>query len=296
MHTYERWMILQYFCALLKLKPFEKAPDQMSDIIGWIKSHGRSLGLPPLSWVEESSENGRRSEIRAMQGRRLARMAHGGLRRGSATCAGALAVCRSVLIWLVRKLRPDGIPSAICSGLSHGSPTTACALIWSRPETKSLEYAAVDRAFDLGQLRRFLPQLTHSREIRDGGLAAKFGLLRVDHGGDFRLTDVVEADFCRRDGFARKEVRGLLLGDSQPASLAWEDFDHIGEARELAARIVAAGDGIGGANILLYGPPGTGKSEFAKTLGAQRWGAACISSARRTSMEQSPSVTSASPH
>jgi transitional endoplasmic reticulum ATPase len=58
------------------------------------------------------------------------------------------------------------------------------------------------------------------------------------------------------------------------ASLAWSDFEHLGDLRDLAARIVAAAGKPGGAsrrgaNLLFYGAPGTGKSEFVKTLGAR---------------------------
>jgi transitional endoplasmic reticulum ATPase len=66
----------------------------------------------------------------------------------------------------------------------------------------------------------------------------------------------------------------LLLGEPARASLAWKDFEHLGDLHDLAARIVrGAGDLRGaarrGANLLFYGPPGTAKSEFAKTLGAR---------------------------
>ena len=66
----------------------------------------------------------------------------------------------------------------------------------------------------------------------------------------------------------------LLLGEPARASLGWADFEHLGDLRDLAARIVAAAGNLRGAarrgvNLLFYGPPGTGKSEFAKTLGAR---------------------------
>ena len=266
MHAYERWVVLQYFCALLKLRPFEKAPRSNEDIIGWIKSHGRSLGLPPLSRVEESAKKGAADgnlRIRADDWREW-RTAVFGRQHDRAPAPSRL---QKRIIWLAENCGLSDSERDLLGLVARISHNSVCADLVAAGN-EEFEYAAVDRAFDLGQLRRFLPQLTHSREIRDGGLAAKFGLLRVDHGGDFRLTDVVEELLSARR-LCGKEVRGLLLGDSQPASLAWEDFDHIGEARELAVRIVAAGDGIGGANILLYGPPGTGKSEFAKTLGAR---------------------------
>ena len=73
--------------------------------------------------------------------------------------------------------------------------------------------------------------------------------------------------------FESRRVSDLLLGEPARASLAWIDFEHLGDLRDLVARIVAAAGTLRGAtrrgvNLLFYGPPGTGKSEFAKTLGA----------------------------
>jgi hypothetical protein len=74
--------------------------------------------------------------------------------------------------------------------------------------------------------------------------------------------------------FQPRRVSDLLLGEPARASLAWKDFEHLGDLRDLAARIVAGAGGLRGAarrgvNLLFYGPQGTGKSEFAKTLGAR---------------------------
>jgi len=51
----------------------------------------------------------------------------------------------------------------------------------------------------------------------------------------------------------------------------WADFEHLGEARDFAARLLkgALGRKAAGVNLLLYGPPGTGKTEFCKALAAQ---------------------------
>jgi transitional endoplasmic reticulum ATPase len=70
---------------------------------------------------------------------------------------------------------------------------------------------------------------------------------------------------------SREEWAAAMFGQPLAPSLAWEDFEHLGCARDLAARVLA---GVGksrakGINLLLHGPVGTGKTEFCKTLAAK---------------------------
>ena len=62
-----------------------------------------------------------------------------------------------------------------------------------------------------------------------------------------------------------------LLGRACPAGLDWADFAHLGDAADLAARLLAGGARAGepGVHVLLYGPPGTGKTELAAALAAR---------------------------
>jgi transitional endoplasmic reticulum ATPase len=62
-----------------------------------------------------------------------------------------------------------------------------------------------------------------------------------------------------------------IFGPPLTPKLAWEDFDHLGEERELAARVLAGAreQGASGINLLFHGPVGTGKTEFCKTLAAK---------------------------
>ena len=62
-----------------------------------------------------------------------------------------------------------------------------------------------------------------------------------------------------------------IIGRPVTSPLAWEDFSHVGEAAEMAWRLLdgAVADGTPGVHIMLAGPPGTGKSEFAAALAAK---------------------------
>ncbi len=67
------------------------------------------------------------------------------------------------------------------------------------------------------------------------------------------------------------DVRQNILGETRRPTLEWDDFDHIGRARDKLAAFLkeAIRNKIPGVNVLLWGPPGTGKTEFCKTLAAR---------------------------
>jgi len=106
--------------------------------------------------------------------------------------------------------------------------------------------------------------------LSDNGLLVRFGLIEKDDNDNFRLSDLIDNILSKKQ-LAAPQIRPLLLGTPAAASLSWDDFAHLGELRDLAARILAhRGDNAPkAANILIYGPPGTGKSEFVKTLAAR---------------------------
>src|SRR6185437_10243584 len=104
----------------------------------------------------------------------------------------------------------------------------------------------------------------------EGGRLAELGLIETREST--RLSLVVRR-LLSLPRFQRRSVSDLLLGEPARASLSWSYFEHLGDVRGLAARIVAGNVSRGsdhrGPNLLFYGPPGTGKSEFAKALGAK---------------------------
>ena len=49
MHPYERWTLRRYLANALKSSRFARPPRADCDIVAWIESHSRLLGLPDLA-------------------------------------------------------------------------------------------------------------------------------------------------------------------------------------------------------------------------------------------------------
>jgi transitional endoplasmic reticulum ATPase len=144
------------------------------------------------------------------------------------------------------------------------------------PKVSALIEAVTGRyGLDLGvvdgsDLRPFLERGVADSELSSEGRIAQLGLVDTRDGP--RLSNVARR-ILALPRLGAHRVGDLLLGKPATATLAWQEFCHLGATRELAARMVLAARGSpdraqGKANLLFYGPPGTGKTEFAKTLGA----------------------------
>lgn len=124
--------------------------------------------------------------------------------------------------------------------------------------------------FDFAELRPVLDAQVDRRDLSEHGLLTRFGLIEKDDNDNCQISGLVGAMLSRKR-LGAPQIGHLLLGKPAVASLGWDDFAHLGELRDLAARMIAhSGVGVpNAANILIYGPPGTGKSEFVKTLAAR---------------------------
>jgi len=263
MHPYERWTIRRYLVNALNTSRFARPPRPSADIVAWIETHARSIGIPSLS----RPASGWRGE------RRL---------RETTNLRESWKAWRAKAIAAVRERAPRPSPlqrrltwlaDACCLTEPQRAMLGLLARFHQSPKVSALADAINDR-FDLDAITSsdLLPLL--DRSARRGGLAeegrlAQLGL--IDARGSIHLSAVVRR-FLSLPRLNARNVGDLLIGKPAHASLGWSDFAHLGELRDLAAKVVAAANRRNsnpacGANILFHGPPGSGKSEFAKTLG-----------------------------
>ncbi|MBA91221.1 MAG: AAA family ATPase [Phyllobacteriaceae bacterium] len=66
------------------------------------------------------------------------------------------------------------------------------------------------------------------------------------------------------------DILASMFATVEPATVTWDDFEHIGPERDFALRLLkgALKRRERGVNILLHGAPGTGKTELCKVLAA----------------------------
>jgi AAA+ superfamily predicted ATPase len=266
MHRYEHWIIRHYLANALRASRFAKLPRSDSDVVAWLETHGRSAGLPQPPPGVCIGRKSRRDEAYAS--------------------IAAWPRWRRALIAVGREAPPSPSPLqrrikwlALACALSEqqssafGLLTRATlspkvlALVEAISGRYRLDLAVLDSS-DLGQL---LEGPAAGDELSPDGRLAQLGLIDARNGA--RLSNVARR-ILELPRLAARRVGDLLLGEPVAATLGWDDFVHLGEVRELTARMVSAAGGSRtrgrfGVNLLFYGPPGTGKTEFAKTLGAQ---------------------------
>ena len=264
MHPYERWIIRRYLANALRASRFARPPRRDKDIATWIESHARLLGLPDLAPGAGSSRRSRGFDgpIDSASWRAF--------RAATIVAAREPAPKPSPL-----QRRLDWLAEACCLTEAHNSVLGLLARASQVRHVSALVEAVNDRlefgSADGSELFPFLETNAERRELAAGGRLCQLGLIEASEAP---RPSVVVRRLLALPRFGARRVGDLLLGRPARASLGWSDFEHLGDLRDLAARIVAAAGKLGGAsrrgaNLLFYGAPGTGKSEFAKTLGAR---------------------------
>jgi hypothetical protein len=91
--------------------------------------------------------------------------------------------------------------------------------------------------FDYSELRAILDKQVNRRELSESGLLMQLGLIEKDDSANFQAPELVTTMLSTKR-LATPQFRALLLGKPAAASLGCEEFAHLGELRDLAARIV----------------------------------------------------------
>src|SRR5271167_192994 len=263
MHPYERWILRRYLANALRASRFARPPSRGKDIAAWIENHARLLGLPDLALGSGSS---RRS--RGLDGP-IDLASWRAFRAATIVAAREPAPNPSPL-----QRRLDWLAEACCLTEAHSGVLGLMARASQTPQVSALVEAVNDRlefgSADGSELFPFLETNAERRELSAGRRLSQLGLIEA---AEAPRPSVVVRRLLALPRFGARRVGDLLLGRPARASLGWSDFAHLGDLRDLAARIVAAAGKLAGsgrgANLLFYGAPGTGKSEFAKTLGAR---------------------------
>lgn len=201
MHAYERWQVVQYLCALLQTKAFNKRPGSGADILSWISSDGRLLGLPALDLGDDDDDTLDVPLTKLRNNKKWRQWRAAVIAKGRAPAPGPSQLQKR-LDWLAKHCGLAPEHHAVLGLVARISRNSVCADL-AAAGNEQWSYRGPDAAYDLSELRRFLPPGSPVRNWRAGGLLARFGLVELDNSDNMRLSDVVEKLLAARRLCAR---------------------------------------------------------------------------------------------
>lgn len=160
-------------------------------------------------------------------------------------------------------------------------PTTGCLedLLDQLTEEQTTVPRAVARVLGMGATKL-------SQVVSPKGTLVQSGLIQVNTNANYLTSsDGSQGDYAKMPLLIRNSLecphedraalRARVFGTALDATLAWDDFAHVGIDRDLVARVLegATRENTPGVHVLLYGPPGTGKTQLCRTV-AKRLGLA----------------------
>lgn len=265
--AYERNVLRRYAIAALTPSPGKGEITFPGSLAYWYRAHREPLALaiPPLDEFlarhdEECDDYVRFVENRV---RTTGGDGHGLLPGGAPVRPSAL---QARLDFVAETLGLCGEEAAVLG---------AAARLTLVPQFRELHEAATPASANADEVDALFAArvagISERRAIRILGRRMplfELGLVDDRGGHDIAVSRVV-ADILSQRTTDPRRLRAGLFGTAPRATLAAEDFDHLGEARDrLLALLAGALDRrAAGASVLFHGPPGTGKTEFARLLG-----------------------------
>jgi hypothetical protein len=166
MHAYERWILRRYLANALRSSHFAKPPRADGDIVAWIESHARLLGLPELAARAHSTR--RRASVEApmhLAGWKAWRAAVIGMARAPAPNPSPL------------QKRLDWLAKACSLTQSQNSALGLLARATQTPQFRSLVEAVNDRPVSTSKARTastFIPSWKRNPSGSNSALAGGF--------------------------------------------------------------------------------------------------------------------------
>lgn len=235
------------------------------EALNWIESNDRALGICLPPWMEE------------MPAHRLRRM------RIARSTWDALLGEVSTRITTLRNARPGRFEANLkevadalgLDSIERGILELFCRVALEEANVDSLIRDVVTdggcEVFEALAVALGSSKAKVMHRLRDDSKLLRCGLLGSDSCG---------LRFCVPVGLnlsllppkrGLEDFRRDFLGKPAKTDLEWEDFAHLGQARDFASDLLAGAikSGARGINILFHGESGTGKTEFCKVLSAR---------------------------
>ncbi|WP_210162125.1 AAA family ATPase [Amorphus coralli] len=262
--AYEKHVLRTYALAALTPDAGRAKREILDDLVIWYRDNRELLGyrISPIDALLHKAE----AERGLLQGRVL-RFASGSVPKldGKAPARSAL---QKRLDWIADTLRLDPVNASFLGAVVRLTHLAAFRELYDAvvgDRSVEDEVAATTVAHLAGLSPR---QARRATDLRSP--LHQLGLLEDRGGGDVAVSATIIDLLSQRTTDADR-LRSVLLGRSDPSSLALTDFSYLGDAARTAIALVAGAleREEKGAGFLFYGPPGTGKTEFARLIGEQ---------------------------
>ena len=250
MHPYERWILQRYLANALR----SKSRDGRDSNTAFLKRlHARRAGrasFPVMKFDDDveifSNEASGDVEKRTWPAARLRQWRSAIIAAASVPAPDELPL-QARLDWLGEACSLDATQRFLLGLVARIARSANVEKLVAT--VNGNDYRST--AYDYNELHHLFGATVRPRELSEEGLLVRLGLVDRDQVGNVRISGLTETLLATRRA-TQTQMRDLLLGKRVSATLAWDDFAHLGHMRDLAARFAASGvtTATGAANIL----------------------------------------------